>query len=539
MYCPTEETIFEVKYKDLLGRIGSLRTPRHTIETPTLLPVINPSKLVISASELYEEFGIRALITNAYLVMKFIRQEAVRRGIHNLLQFDGLIVTDSGAYQILKYGGIDAQQREIIEFQEAINPDIGIILDVPTGSELDTKKARFTVEETIRRADEAVRLRRSGDMIWIGPIQGGTHLDLLRYSAREMAKRPYPILALGSPTVIMERYQYKALIDMIITTKMNIPPSRPLHLFGAGHPSMMAFAVAMGCDLFDSAAYALFAYEDRYMTEDGTIKLQNLKYLPCNCPMCSKTSAGELIGLEPRERARRLAQHNLWVSLLEVKRIKQSILEGRLWELLERRSRAHPALQEALLAVGKHSEYIERHSPSDKPRGIFYYGRCSAARPEIVRFRKRLGKFLGSRLRPRSIMFITYPWGQSSDRSIKKAKLALRKSIGKDIEKVNVTTFIPPFGPIPMELLEAYPVGKTTMPEDLDEGTINDTIGFSTDLLSRSGGHVTVITDGTAQAKDILKRSQWLRKAAIHPSGGTASRGNGGLAPKERRGKGI
>ena len=109
MHCPTEETIFEVKYKDLLGRIGSLRTPRHTIETPTLLPVINPSKLVISASELYEEFGVRALITNAYLVMKFIRQEAVRRGIHNLLQFDGLIVTDSGAYQILKYGGIDAQ----------------------------------------------------------------------------------------------------------------------------------------------------------------------------------------------------------------------------------------------------------------------------------------------------------------------------------------------------------------------------------------------------------------------------------------------
>jgi 7-cyano-7-deazaguanine tRNA-ribosyltransferase len=529
------ETLFEVKSKDLLGRIGSLRAPRRTIETPALLPVINPSRLVIPANELYEEFGVRALITNAYLLMKSLHQEAVRGDIHGLLGFEGLIATDSGAYQILKYGGIDSQQSEILAFQEAIHPDIGIILDVPTGSEQDVKRATLTVEETIRRADEAVGLRRDEDIIWCGPIQGGTHLDLVRHAAREMAKRPYPILALGSPTVIMERYQYKALIDMIATAKMNIPPSRPLHLFGAGHPSMLSFAVAMGCDLFDSAAYALFAYEDRYMTDDGTLKLQDMRYLPCNCPICSKTSAEELKGLGPRERAQRLARHNLWVSLQEVRRIKQAILDGRLWELLERRSRAHPALQEALLALGRHGEFIERHAPSDKPRGIFYYGMGSMARPEIRRFRKRLSKCLASRARPRSIMFITYPWGRLSNRSIQKANLALCKSI-IDIEKVNATVFVPPFGPVPLELLDAYPVGKTTMPDDLDEGTINDTIEFCADLLlDGRGNRLMVVTDGSAQADDALKGDARLRRAAIRTP--TEARGSGGRPPKVRRGR--
>jgi 7-cyano-7-deazaguanine tRNA-ribosyltransferase len=57
----------------------------------------------------------------------------------------------------------------------------------------------------------------------------------------------------------MEQYLFDILVDMIIAAKMNLPPERPLHLFGAGHPFMFALAVALGCDLFDSAAYAIYA----------------------------------------------------------------------------------------------------------------------------------------------------------------------------------------------------------------------------------------------------------------------------------------
>ncbi|MGQ9513520.1 MAG: tRNA guanosine(15) transglycosylase TgtA [Thermoproteota archaeon] len=497
-----------MKNKDLLGRIGYLTTPRMRIETPTLLPVINPIKLVLTPRELYDKYGIRALMTNAYLVRKYFGQEAIEKGIHRLLDFEGLIVTDSGAYQALKYGGIDVEQKEILDFQEAIHPDVGVILDVPTGSELDKVQAKFTVEETIRRADEALSLREKKDIVWIGPIQGGTHLDLLSFSAREMSKRPYSILALGSPTVVMERYRYSALVDMIMTTKMNIPPSRPLHLFGAGHPSMLSFAVALGCDLFDSAAYALFAYEDRYMTENGTLKLEDIDYLPCLCPTCSKTSASELKSLEPNERARSLASHNLWATLLEIKKIKQAIHEGRLWELLERRSRTHPALLEALQTFKKYILYFEKHSPSNKPHGIFYYGSESLARPEITRFRMNLDRYLSGFAKSDVILLVVHPWGQPSVKFIRCAKKIAKMDFGLDLKKALLMVFVPPFGAVPIDLLDVYPVGKITMSSNLDEETLKETIKFSSKILGKN--KVITISDSSLQAKKILSIRTWL-----------------------------
>ena len=50
----------------------------------------------------------------------------------------------------------------------------------------------------------------------------------------------------------MQQYRFETLVDMIMAAKLHLPPDKPLHLFGAGHPMMFAFAVALGCDMFDS-----------------------------------------------------------------------------------------------------------------------------------------------------------------------------------------------------------------------------------------------------------------------------------------------
>ncbi len=78
--------------------------------------------------------------------------------IHELLNFDGVIETDSGAYQILQYGDVEVQPREIIRFQEELGSDIAVILDIPTGQEVSKKHAKWTVDETLRRADDALKL---------------------------------------------------------------------------------------------------------------------------------------------------------------------------------------------------------------------------------------------------------------------------------------------------------------------------------------------------------------------------------------------
>lgn len=89
---------------------------------------------------------------------------------------------------------------------------------------------------------------------------------------------------------------------------------------------MFSLAVALGCDLFDSASYALYAKEGRYMTVRGTYHLDKLQYLPCSCPVCISHDAGELMKSEKREEL--LARHNLYVTFEEMREVKQAIKKG-------------------------------------------------------------------------------------------------------------------------------------------------------------------------------------------------------------------
>ena len=61
---------FEIRERDLLARIGRLKTKTGEVETPVLLPVVNPSIQPISPKAMHDEFGCTALITNAYIIRK-------------------------------------------------------------------------------------------------------------------------------------------------------------------------------------------------------------------------------------------------------------------------------------------------------------------------------------------------------------------------------------------------------------------------------------------------------------------------------------
>ena len=67
--------------------------------------------------------------------------------------------------------------------------------------------------------------------IWIGPIQGGEHEELVKRSAKNLVKQGFPMLALGSPVEFMESYEYALLASMIITAKKEIPNAIPITPF--------------------------------------------------------------------------------------------------------------------------------------------------------------------------------------------------------------------------------------------------------------------------------------------------------------------
>ena len=82
----------------------------------------------------------------------------------------------------------------------------------------------------------------------------------------------FKFFALGSPVEVMEAYDFSILAQMIPAAKYTIP-TKPIHLFGAGHPLTIPFVVALGCDMFDSASYILYAKDNRYMHTNGTSRL--------------------------------------------------------------------------------------------------------------------------------------------------------------------------------------------------------------------------------------------------------------------------
>ena len=453
---------FEVRNRDLLARIGRIKTKSGTVETPSFLPVINMAKQIVTPKELWEEFGCKILITNAYIVKKQKAETAIEMGIHRFLDFPGVIMTDSGAYQILEYGDIEIAPEEIVRFQEEIGTDIATILDVPTGWKASREHAEYTVEETVKRARELEKIKSKKDILWVGPIQGGRYLDLIARSAREMNNLPFDIHALGSPTPVMERYLFDLLIDMIITAKMNVSSSRPFHLFGAGHPFMFALAVALGCDLFDSAAYNIFAHDDRYLTAYGTIRLEELEYLPCSCPVCYKRDPRDFLDMPKNKREAELTRHNLHVCFAEIKRVKQAIVEGRLWEYLMMRSHSHPSLLQAVKKLKDYSEILERYSPVSKRSGLFFFGSVDLARPEIIRHRK---KMLERYEQPKDAESLILLPSLSLKRTVKKKKykriiMNLCEESGINKNRIHICFYGPPFGIVPQEISDIYPLSQ-------------------------------------------------------------------------------
>ncbi|MBO8175721.1 MAG: tRNA guanosine(15) transglycosylase TgtA [Thermococcus sp.] len=378
---------FEIKARDAAGRIGKLEVNGKKIETPAIMPVVNPKQLIVTPKEL-KEMGFNIIITNSYIIYKDeeLRQKALEMGIHKLLDYDGIIEVDSGSFQLMRYGGIDVTNREIIEFQHKIGVDIGTFLDIPTVPDAPREKAEEDLRITLERAKEAEEIKQ---IPMNATVQGSTYLDLRTYAAKKLSEMNFEIHPIGAVVPLMESYRYRDLVDVVIASKLGLRPDRPVHLFGAGHPMIFALAVAMGIDLFDSASYALYAKDDRYLTPEGTKHLSELEYFPCSCPVCSRYTPQELREMPKEERVKLLALHNLWVIREELNRVKQAIKEGELWRLVDERSRSHPKLFSAYKRLLEYRDYLEENEPITKSSAFFKVSEEIMGTPIVWRAKQR------------------------------------------------------------------------------------------------------------------------------------------------------
>lgn len=458
---------FEIWAKDMAGRLGEIDVNGTLVETPTIMPVVNPRIKLIEPHEL-QDFGAQIIITNSYIIYRTpeLRERALDEGLHGLLGTDCPVMTDSGAYQLSVYGDIEVSNTQILEFQREIGSDIAVPLDIPTPPDVSRDRAEEELEITLNRLVEAKAFQ--DDLLLAGPVQGSTYLDLREAMARKLGEIGFDIYPIGAVVPFMESYRYADLVDIVVASKRGLPPNAPVHLFGAGHPMMFAMAVALGCDLFDSAAYALYARDQRYLTEEGTYHLRDLREFPCSCPICVRHTPEEVLHSHDREEL--LARHNLYVTFEEMRRVRQAIRDGRLWELVERRSRAHPRLLDGLKRAVKHVEYLERYDPISKAT-FFYSGPESSNRPEVYRHSKRLDRII---LEGR-VLVTTGPRPSGFDHTL------LLKA---------------PFGPYPVELSETYPIGQSEVPLEPDYEAITTALENLLHLIDLNPEvEFTVITD--------------------------------------------
>ena len=456
---------FEVKTWDGLAKLGKYTTRKRSFETPAFFPVIHPILQDIEPARIASEFGFSQIITSTYLLSKKHNLTNVPK-IHTLLDLDITIMMDSGAYQLMRYGGVELSPSLTLEYQKKVETDIGTIMDHPISYDLNYTGAKERVFESLHQASEASE-QLTDEVVWTLPIQGGRYNNLLRdYLDKVLASNffeKYRYYALGSAVQVMIRQDYSTLVDMILTAKQKLPVTYPLHLFGAGHPAMFALATYLGCDSFDSAAYSLMAKDGRYMTTSGTYQLAKLTELPCICRICSSYTCLELQQASSDVKRKLLAEHNLWVSIEEIKRIKFSIKRGDLRDLVTTRMSSVPGLGKAtrkafsMIVNDKIKSKFFEGTPISKPYSTSIVVVEDLLKPEIIKAQKLIFKHI--KHNPiQNGYFIFLEWYESSYRQIPDQVVR-----GLSKEQVNSLRIVSPlFGFLPLGFKDIFPFSQFT-----------------------------------------------------------------------------
>ena len=126
-------------------------------------------------------------------------------GLHRFWGWSGPILTDSGGYQIFSlspqitedgaqfrstYDGsaVNLSPEDAVRIQEALGPDIAMVLDVCSALPAEPQVVRSAMDLTLRWAERSLAIHQRGDQALLGIVQGGVDPDLRAESAKRTAE---------------------------------------------------------------------------------------------------------------------------------------------------------------------------------------------------------------------------------------------------------------------------------------------------------------------------------------------------------------
>ncbi|MGI9622512.1 MAG: tRNA guanosine(34) transglycosylase Tgt [Acidimicrobiales bacterium] len=359
---------FEVQTSDGEARAGRLWTTRYEVETPVFMPVGTRGSVRTVTSADLEDLGAGVILGNTYHLMLRPGEALIERfgGIHGFADWNRLVLTDSGGYQIFSlepkvdddgatfkstYDGSShhLSPERAVDIQLALGSDIQMVLDVCPPLPAPDSVLRSAVDRTTAwatRARPCFLERRDGldgQRAQFGIVQGGLDLDLRRRSAGELLEIGFDGYAIGGLSVGESRDE---MIEPLRATTAVLPPDRPRYFMGLGDPVGLVDAVAVGVDMFDCVWPTRMARHGTALTKSGRLNVSAGRYSDDDAPLdpdfpespANRWSRGylrHLLSVGEPAAARILTLHNLaWVFDL-MSDIRSAIEVGR-FEVLRR-----------------------------------------------------------------------------------------------------------------------------------------------------------------------------------------------------------
>ena len=239
-----------------------------TIQTPFFMPIATRAAVKTLSSEDMRDLGAQILLSNTYHLLLRPGRDGMRQlgGLHQFMQWDGPILTDSGGYQVFSLAKLNKINEDGVSFQSHIDgrritltPAGSMAMQSAIGADMimqfddvaagNSTKERYedAMNRSLRWAQECKDSYDQKQKLF-GIVQGGTFEDLRTKSAEGLMGIGFDGYAIGGLSVGEPRPAAFAMTSHVTGI---LPEDRPRYFMGGGMPEEIVYYVSVGVDMFD------------------------------------------------------------------------------------------------------------------------------------------------------------------------------------------------------------------------------------------------------------------------------------------------
>ncbi len=352
---------FEYKLTDesttTKARVGELTTPHGVIETPVFMPVGTKATVKAMSVEELKEIKSQIILSNTYHLYLRPGHELIAQagGLHEFMNWDRPILTDSGGFQVFSLGDLNEITEKGVTFQSHldgskhfISPEKSIEIQMALGADIimafdeciPHPAKRDYIIDSINRTDRwlarCIKAHTRDDQALFGIMQGGMEQDLRAESAKMIRKYDLPGYAIGGLSVGESKAE---MLDVLDYAPDLLPEAKPRYLMGVGTPYDLFEGIMRGVDMFDCVFPTRVARNGAVFTSQGRITVRNACYKDdftpldsdCDCYVCNNYTRAYIRHLIKRNEIlglRLTTYHNLRFMIEITEKIKSAIAKG-------------------------------------------------------------------------------------------------------------------------------------------------------------------------------------------------------------------